>query len=187
MSAAGEVLRLTGKRVGILVEFNFEDVELLYPLYRFREDGATTFTIGNKAGETYKGKYGYPNKCDKSISDVSADDLDALIIPGGFAPDYWRRSPAYCKLVKDSVDKGIPVAAICHGPWMLVSAKVLQGKKATCFMSIKDDISNAGATYVEGQPVVVDGNIITSRTPDDIGYFCKEVTKQLLAQQPQKL
>ncbi len=166
----------------------------------------------------------YPNKSDKAITDVSADDLDCLIIPGGFAPDYWRRHDTFKKLTKDAFEKGIPVAAICHGmydasqrtlflsnaivsctrlfpislspippyfflflhslltgPWMLVSAGVLKGRRATCFVAIKDDVANAGATYVEGEPVVVDGNLITSRTPDDLGAFCRAILKQLLA------
>lgn len=126
-------------------------------------------------------RHSYPNKADKSIDEVKADDIDGLVIPGGFAPDYWRRSDKYKALTKETVEQGKPVAAICHGPWMLVSAKVLKGRKATCFHAIKDDVENAGAEYVEGQPVVVDGNLITSRTPDDLGHFCRAIIKQLKA------
>ena len=164
-------MSLSGKRVAILVEFNYEDTEVWYPLLRFRENKAKTFCVGPKADFVYKSKKGYPVKSDKSIDDVTFKDMDCLIIPGGFAPDYWRRDARFTKLVKDCMDNGVIVASICHGPWLLVSAKVLKGKKATCFISIKDDVINAGATYLD-QEVVVDDNLVTSRTPMDIPAWC---------------
>lgn len=96
--------------------------------------------IGPKAGVKYTGKYGYPALSNKSIDDVKASDLDALVIPGGWAPDYWRRDARFCTLTADMVNANKPVASICHGPWLLISAKVLTNRRATCFYSIKDDV-----------------------------------------------
>ncbi|KAK7088270.1 general stress protein 18-like [Littorina saxatilis] len=166
------------KKVGILLHFNFEEPEVLYPLYRFQEAGYPTVTIGPVKGTTYNGKHSYPVVADMSVTDVKAEDLSALIIPGGWSPDYLRRDPRFVNLVKDVYELGRPVAAICHGPWMFCSARILQGKKATGFVSIKDDMENAGATYVDA-PVVVDGNMITSRTPADLPQFCKATLAQL--------
>jgi len=170
---------LKGVRVGILVEFNVEDTELTYPLYRLREEGCTTFTIGAKKGNEYKGKHGYPIKAEKGYDEVKESDLDVLIIPGGWAPDYWRRNPTLLALTAECVNGGrVVVASICHGPWLLVSAKVLKGRRITCFMAIKDDVINAGAEYVD-QAVVQDGNLITSRCPDDLPIFCKTIITYL--------
>ena len=136
--------RLAGKTVGILAEYNVEDLEFHYPRLRLIEEGATIKIIASSADFKGKGKYGVPVVANTSIADVSEADLDALIIPGGFAPDYWRRDQRYNTLVREVFEAGKPVAAICHGPWMLVSAKILKGKKATCFCSIMDDVINAG-------------------------------------------
>ncbi|KAL8571324.1 hypothetical protein ACOMHN_050574 [Nucella lapillus] len=168
----------SANKVGILVEFNFEDAEVIYPLYRFQEAGYTTITIGPDKETTYKGKHGYPVKSDLAIDEIKAEDLSALIIPGGWAPDYWRRDPRFLDLVKGVHGLGRPVAAICHGPWMFCSCKMLKGKRATSFVAIKDDLENAGAIF-EDSAVVVDGNMITSRTPKDLPEFCKAVLAQL--------
>lgn len=168
----------TNRKVGILVEFNFEEPELLYPLYRFQEAGFTVVTIGPVKDNVYKGKHGYPVKADVSVDDITAKDLAALIIPGGFAPDYWRRDKRFLDLVKEVNALGRPLAAICHGPWMFCSCRILQGKRVTSFVAIKDDVENAGATY-EDAPVVVDGNLITSRLPKDLPEFCKAILAQL--------
>lgn len=165
-------------RIAVLVEFNYEDLEIWYPLLRFREEGFETFTVGPEEGKIYQSKKGYPCKADRCIDNVKPEDLDVLIIPGGFAPDYWRRDKRFVDLVKFTYEQGKPVAAVCHGPWMLCSAKILNGKRATCFYSIKDDVTNAGAIY-EDASVVVDGNLITSRTPNDLPDFCKAILKQL--------
>merc|ERR550534_749946 len=166
------------KTIGILVEFNFEDLELTYPRLRFIEDGHTVYLIGPQANFKYKGKHGYPAKSTHCIDDVTHKDLDALVIPGGWAPDYWRRDERFLKLVRDMVAQKKPVAAICHGPWLLCSADVLKGRKATCFYSIKDDVKNAGATYVD-EPVVIDGPVITSRVPDDLPQMCRAMRVML--------
>ncbi|XP_063419081.1 general stress protein 18-like [Mytilus trossulus] len=166
------------KRVGILTEFNYEDLELWYPYYRLKEEGHETFTIGPEKGKTYNSKHGYPCKAEQGIDDVKHEDLDALIIPGGFAPDYWRRDKRFLDLVRNVYQSGKPTAAICHGAWMFVSAKIIKGKKATCFIACKDDVENAGALY-EDSPVVVDGNMITSRIPQDLPQFMAAIIAQL--------
>ncbi|XP_065831248.1 protein/nucleic acid deglycase 2-like [Oscarella lobularis] len=172
---------MTSKRVAVLVEFNYEDLEVWYPLLRFREElGIETFSVGPEKGKMYQSKKGYPCKSDKSIDEVSAQDIDALIIPGGWAPDYWRRDKRFLDLVTDMFAASKTVAAICHGAWLLCSADVLKGRKATCFHSIKDDVKNAGAVY-EDAAVVVDGNLVTSRVPADLPQFCKAIIAQLKA------
>ena len=171
---------LKGKRAAVLVEQQYQEMEVWYPVYRLREAGCQVTLVGPKAGETYPSKLGYPAKSDKSAEDVRADDFDVVVIPGGFAPDFIRRTPAMIKLVADMADKGKLLAAICHGPWVLCSTKALKGKKATCFFAIKDDMVNAGATFVD-QEVVVDGNVITSRKPDDLPAFAAAILKALEA------
>ncbi|XP_002737725.1 protein/nucleic acid deglycase 2-like [Saccoglossus kowalevskii] len=167
------------KKIGVLVEFNYEDLELWYPLLRFREEGMETITIGPEKDKIYKSKNGYPCKADVDIETVSPADLDALIIPGGWAPDYWRRDKRFVDLVRCMFEAEKPVAAMCHGPWLLISANVLRGRQATCWHSIKDDVTNAGAEYQDAA-VVVDGNLITSRGPNDLPDFCKALLTQLL-------
>ena len=167
-------MELEGKKVGILVEQLYQELELWYPLYRLREAGAEVVVIGPEAGKVYESKCGYPAKSDQAAKDISADDLDALIIPGGYAPDHMRRHPPMVKLVKDMAGQGKVVAAICHAGWMLASAGVLRGKRATCFSAIKDDLTNAGARYEDAE-VVRDGNLITSRKPDDLPAFMRTV------------
>ena len=171
-------MSLEGKRVGILIEDFYQELELWYPLLRLREAGAETFTIGMEAGQVYKSKLGYPAKADYGIGDVAARDLAALVIPGGYAPDHMRRHPTYVNMVREMNVLGKPIAAICHAGWMLCSAGILKNRRATCFFSIKDDLINAGAHYVD-EPVVVDGNLITSRVPDDLPAFCRELLKKL--------
>ena len=167
------------KRVGILTEFNYADIELWYPYYRMKEEGHDVCTIGPEKGKTYNSKNGNPCKAEMGIDEVTANDLDLLIIPGGFAPYYWRRDQRFLKLVQDvnSSDSKL-LASICHGPWVLISAKVIKGKNVTCFSAIKDDVENAGANYSD-EPVVVDGNMITSRLPKDLPFFCKAIIAKL--------
>ena len=169
---------IKGKRAAILVEQQYQEMEVWYPLYRLREAGCQVTLVGPEAGKTYPSKLGYPAKSDKAAEDVRADDFDLLVIPGGFAPDFIRRTPAMIKLVADMADKGKLLAAICHGPWVLCSTKALKGKKATCFFAIKDDVINAGANYVD-EEVVRDGNLITSRKPDDLPAFMQAIIAAL--------
>jgi protease I len=130
--------------------------------------------IGPEAGHSYGSKLGYPVKSDKAAKDVSASDFDLLVIPGGYAPDHMRRCEPMIRLVSTMAEQGKPVAAICHGPWMLCSTQALKGRKATCFFAIKDDVINAGGNYVDAE-VVRDGNIITSRKPDDLPAFMQTI------------
>ncbi|MCS6851542.1 MAG: type 1 glutamine amidotransferase [Gemmataceae bacterium] len=161
---------MQGKRAAVLVEQQYQEMEVWYPVYRLREAGVKVTLVGPEAGQTYPSKCGYPAKSDKAASEVSADDFDMLVIPGGFAPDFLRRHEAVIRLVSSMAEQGKPVAAICHGPWLLCSTQALKGRKATCFFAIKDDVINAGAHYVDAE-VVRDGNIITSRKPDDLPAF----------------
>ena len=165
---------LQGKRAAVLVEQQYQEMEVWYPLYRLREAGCKVTVVGPEAGHTYPSKLGYPAKSEKSANQVRADDFDVLVIPGGFAPDYLRRDEAVLKLASRMAEQGKVVAAICHGPWVLCSTQALKGKRATCFFAIKDDVSNAGATYVDAE-VVRDGNLITSRKPDDLPAFLQAI------------
>ena len=171
-------MELKGRTVAVLVEQQYQEMEVWYPYYRLKEAGATMVMVGPEAGKTYASKLGYPAKSEKAAKDVSASELDGLIIPGGFAPDYFRRDLATVQLVKDVFVRGKVVAAICHGPWLLCSTPALKGKRATCFFSIRDDVTNAGATYVD-EETVVDGNLITARKPDDLPAFTAAVIRAL--------
>ena len=166
-------MEITGKRVAILIEDMYNELEFWYPYYRMKEAGAKVTVVGT-GGKEYHSKAGLPAPGGTPAESVKAADFDAVIVPGGYAPDRMRRSPAMLKLVHDCFVQEKIVAAICHAGWVLVSAQVLKGKKATCFSSIKDDVVNAGATYLD-QEVVRDGNLITSRTPDDLPAFCREI------------
>ena len=167
-------MELTGKRVAVLAEANYEDLELWYPLIRMREAGAEAFVVGTGSAGTYHGKHGVPATVDAEADTVSAGQFDAIIVPGGWAPDRLRRYPSVLNLVKEANDQGKIIGAICHAGWVLVSAQILRGKTMTCVKAIKDDVTNAGATYVD-QEVVRDGNLVTSRTPEDLPAFCREL------------
>ncbi|NOX54976.1 MAG: type 1 glutamine amidotransferase [Planctomycetes bacterium] len=171
---------LEGKRIGILLEQQYQELEVWYPLYRLREAGATVQLIGPEAGKTYPSKLGYPATADRAATECSTDEFDALVIPGGFAPDFMRRTSAMTNLVAEMAAADKPVAAICHGVWMLCSTPALRGRRATSFFAIKDDVTNAGAEWVDAE-VVKDGNIITSRTPDDLPAFMRALIDSLLA------
>src|SRR5262245_17541224 len=176
-------MELKGKRVAVLVEQQYQEMEVWYPVYRLREAGCAVDLIGPEAGHTYPSKLGYPARSDKSVRDVRADDYDGLVIPGGFAPDFIRRTEAMIRFTSEMAERGKVIAAICHGPWVLCSTQALKGKRATCFFAIKDDVSNAGATYVD-EEVVVDGNLITSRKPDDLPAFLSAMVSALKAARP---
>ncbi len=173
-------MELEGKRVAILVDQIYHDLELWYAYYRLKEAGAEVSLVGARAGETYHGKYGCPAVAEYAYGDISADDLDGVIIPGGYAPDHIRRYAMANNLVKDLNLEGKLVAAICHGGWVLCSAGTLEGRRATCFFAIKDDLVNAGAEYLDAE-VVVDGNLVTSRKPDDLPAFCRALIGVLKA------
>lgn len=173
-------MELTGKRVAVLAEDHYENLELWYPVLRLQEAGAQVTIVGPKAGEAYKSKEGYPAKADLSMDDARAADFDAVIVPGGYAPDRMRRHQAMLTLVREAFQSGKIVAAICHAGWVPISAGIVKGKTMTCVSAIKDDVINAGAKYVDRE-VVVDGNLISSRTPPDLPAFCREIVKALSA------
>ncbi|MCL2336294.1 MAG: type 1 glutamine amidotransferase [Firmicutes bacterium] len=159
------------RQIALLVEEAYNEHEFWYPYYRFIEAGFQVDVVGTGRLDTYPGKSGLPAKETLAAVNADAAHYEAVIIPGGFAPDFMRREPAMVKLVRDIFQRGKVVASICHGGWMLASADILRGKKATCFFAIKDDVVNAGAEFLD-QEVVVDGNLVTSRKPDDLPAFC---------------
>jgi len=169
---------LKGKTVAVLVENAFEDLELWYPVIRLREAGAEVHTVGTGSAEEYRGYHGLGCRPDKTVEQVRAADYDGVVIPGGWAPDRLRRYPAVLEFVRAVHDGGKPAAAICHGPSVLISAGLLRGRTVTCVAAIRDDVENAGARYVD-QAVVVDGRIITSRTPADLPDFCRALIAAL--------
>jgi protease I len=169
-----------GKKAAVLVDQLYQEMEVWYPLYRLREAGVDTILVGPEAGATYPSKLGYPAVSDRAAADVSADDFDCLVIPGGYAPDHMRRHKAMVDLVAGACKKGKVVAAICHAGWMLCSANVLRGRRVTSFFAIKDDLVHAGAEWVDAE-VVRDGNLITSRKPDDLPAFMR-TTLQAIAE-----
>ena len=173
-------MTLQGKKIAVLVADLYQEMEVWYPLLRFREDGAETVAVGAEAGKTYLSKKGYPVVADQSLGQVSAENFDAVIVPGGWAPDTLRQDERALKLVREMDQAGKVVAAICHAGWVLASANIVRGRKATCFKAIKDDLIHAGAKYVD-EEVVVDGNLITSRVPADLPAFCREISKALAA------
>ena len=171
-------MTLEGKRVAILAENMYQEMELWVPYYRLKEEGADVKVVGAGGAKTYTSRHGYPVSVDVQAEAVSAVEFDAVVIPGGYAPDMMRRHDAMVRLVREAFHQGKVVAAICHAGWMLASAGILKGRKATSFFAIKDDVANAGATWVD-QEVVVDGTLITSRKPDDLPAFCREIVRAL--------
>jgi protease I len=174
-------MSLKGKKVAVLAENFYDDRELWYPNIRMREEGAEVVVVGPQKGATYKSKYDMPVTADTAAADVNAADFDAVIIPGGYSPDHMRRTPAMVKFVRDAYEQGKVVGAICHAGWMLVSAGVLKGKTVTSFHSIKDDLVAAGAEWVDRE-VVRDGNLVTSRNPNDLPVFCRTIITALAEQ-----
>ncbi len=168
---------IKNKQVVILAADNYQEMELWYPLLRMREAGASVTIAGEKAPHIYRSKLGYEVKTQKEVAGYQ-DAIDALIIPGGYAPDTMRINSDILKLVQELFKQNKCVAAICHAAWVLVSAGVLKDKKTTCYHTIRDDVRNAGAHYLD-EAVVVDGNLITSRQPDDLPLFCQAIIKQL--------
>lgn len=171
-------MSLKGKHVAVMVDQRYQELEVWYPYYRLVEAGAQVLRVGPKAHASYPSKLGYPCDSDVAAADVNGRDFDAVIVPGGWAPDFMRRDPSMVRFLQHAVDADKIIAAICHGGWMLCSTGAVRGKRATCFMAIKDDLINAGADYVD-EEVVVDGKLITSRKPDDLPAFCQAIIQAL--------
>lgn len=165
------------KKVAVLVEDQYQVLEVWYPYLRLREEGIETVLVGTGKKE-YKSKEGYPAREELSIEKAKAEDFACVVIPGGYAPDILRRYAQVNNFVKEMDRKGKVVAGICHGGWVLVSAGILKGRIATSFPAIKDDLLNAGAKFRD-EEVVVDANLITSRNPYDLPAFCREIIKKL--------
>ncbi|MEM1644724.1 MAG: type 1 glutamine amidotransferase domain-containing protein [Ignisphaera sp.] len=195
----GPGTRLKGKKVAIIVANEFEDVELLYPFIRLSEEGAEVIIVPIKKGlhprpadpsKPVTGRYGTPIPLEvfsegeryiiRDLKDIKAEDIDAIIIPGGFSPDALRIDADVLAFVRKVYEQGKIVAAICHGPQVLISAGIIKGKKATAYEAVKDDLINAGAVYLD-VPAVRDGNIITGRVPDDLPEFCQLIIEALLS------
>jgi protease I len=174
-----EKLPLAGQNVLVFAGDIYEDLELWYPKLRLIEAGAKVVVAGDDAGRTYAGKNGYPCVSDAKIADMQSTDFDALVVPGGFMPDKLRRDPKVLQLVREFFDSGKPVAAICHGGWIPISAGIYRGVRVTGSPGIKDDLINAGAIF-ENAAVVVDRNSVSSRKPDDLPDFCRELIRLMV-------
>ena len=169
---------LKGKTIAVLVADAYEDMELWYPVFRLREENAKVWLVGPQGGQTYSSKHGYPARSDQAAMDAVVGEFDAVIIPGGYAPDRMRRDAAMVRFVGDALREGKIVAAICHGASLLCSAGDLAGRRMTSYPSIKDDLINAGADWMD-QEVVCDDNLITSRTPKDLPAFMGAIIEEL--------
>lgn len=169
---------MPGGRIALFVEELYNELEFWYPYYRMIEAGYDVIVVGTGRQESFVSKAGMPVKPHTTAGQVNAAELAAVIIPGGFAPDKMRINPDMLRIVREMHSEGKVVASICHAGWVLISAGILKGKRATGCIMIKDDLVNAGAEYLD-QEVVVDGNLITSRVPDDLPAFCREILKKL--------
>lgn len=175
-------MELSGKRIAVLIDNLYQEMEVWVPYYRLIEAGAECVFAGAEAGRVYLSKHGYPATAERSYANVTVAEFDGVVIPGGYAPDHIRRHARANEFVRDMDGHGKLVASICHGPWVLCSAGILKGRRATCFFGIKDDVMNAGARY-EDSEVVIDGNLVTSRKPEDLPAFCR-ATIQVAVQSP---
>lgn len=189
--------KLSGKKVAIVVAHEFEDIELLYPLLRLSEEGAEIVVVPVREGlhprpwfedKPVTGRFGHtvpiPVMAEGKrytvgrLEELDPDKLDCLLFPGGYSPDVLRLHPATLDLVRACHRRGKLLAAICHGPWVLISAGVMKGRRATGYAAVHDDLVNAGAELVD-VPAVRDGNVITGRVPDDLPEFCQEIIQAL--------
>ena len=171
-------MKLKGRKIAIMLDREYQELEVWYPYYRLKEEGAEIVRVAPQAGQTYPSKLGYPCASDAAASRVRGRDFDAVVVPGGWCPDYMRRDESMIGFIRQCAEAGIVLAAICHGGWMLCCTDALRGRKATSFVAIRHDMMNAGADWVD-QDVVVDGNVITSRKPDDLPAFCNAIIDAL--------
>ena len=166
------------KRILAFVDDVYEDLELLYPKIRLEEEGWKVVVAGPAKGRTYQGKHGYPCRADAAIAEMASGDFDALLIPGGFAPDKLRRDPKVLSLTREFHEQQKPIAFICHAGWICISADILRGRSATSTVGIRDDMRNAGVEWVD-EALVVDGHLISSRTPKDLPVFARALVEKL--------
>ena len=171
-------MKLANKHIAYLIEDGYEDLEFWVPLMRLREEGARVTIVGSRKVERYHGKACLEARPDVAADQVNADDFDAVVVPGGWAPDKLRRYPAVLNLVRGAHQQGKIVAAICHAGSVLISAGIVNGKRATGSTGIKDDLVNAGAVWVD-EPAFRDGNLVWGRVVEDIPDFCRELVKAL--------
>ncbi|MEX0780491.1 MAG: type 1 glutamine amidotransferase domain-containing protein [Balneolales bacterium] len=169
---------LKGKRILMFVADLFEDMELLYPKIRLKEAGAHVVVAGEMQGNAYKGKHGHPCEADEAFVNIRSKDFDALVIPGGFAPDKLRREKKVLDVTRTFHEMGKPIAYICHAGWVPISAGIVKGFRVTSTRAIKDDLVNAGAEWVD-EPLVVDRHHITSRNPGDLPQFCNGIIQMM--------
>ena len=170
--------QLAGKRIAIMLERDYQELEVWYPLYRLKEEGAKVTLVAPAARGVYPSKLGYPCVSDAAAREVRATDFDAVVVPGGWCPDFMRRDDSMIRFIQDAAAAKVVLAAICHGGWMLCCTDALRGRRATSFVAIRHDMINAGADWVD-EECVVDANIITSRKPDDLPAFCQAIIKSL--------
>lgn len=163
---------LQGRKVICLLDDEFEDLELWYPVYRVREEGAEVLFAGPEKGRKHIGKYGVPAVADLAFNEIDGSEIDGLLVPGGWAPDKLRRYPKVLELVREMNDARKPIGQICHAGWVLISAKILEGRRVTSTPGIRDDMENAGASWFD-EAVVVDGNLISARRPPDLPPYAK--------------
>lgn len=190
--------RLAGKKVVMIVAHEFEDIELLYPILRLSEEGADIVVVPVQMGfhprpylegKPITGRFGHPVPIPvmppgrrytvSTIGELKAEEIDCILLPGGFSPDYLRRDRNILALLRQCHEQGKILAAICHAPWVLISAGIMAGRRATGLIAVRDDLINAGAEFVD-LPAVRDGNIITSRAPNDLPEFCREIIEALV-------
>lgn len=162
----------------VLLENGFEDSELIYPYYRLQEAGFDVDLVSEEEDKIYEGKNGVKQRSDKAAEDVDVSDYDVLVIPGGHGPDRMRIKESLVELAKDAVDNGLVIASVCHGAQLLIETGMLEGKKATCWYSVKTDLENAGGEFLD-EEVVVDGKLVTSRHPGDLPAFMRETLNLL--------
>ncbi len=170
--------KLAGKKLLMFVEDLYEDLELWYPRLRMIEEGAEVLVAAPEKGKVYRGKNGYPCRSNAALGDVRAEEINGLIIPGGFAPDKLRRDEIVLGLTRAVHDAGKLVAHICHAGWIPISAGIMKGYRCTSTPGIKDDLVNAGATWVD-EPLVIDRMMVSSRKPDDLPDFCRGILQLL--------
>lgn len=174
------MMQLQGRRVAVLVADGFEDLEFWVPVMRLQEEGATVVILGERAGQRYRGKNGLEAQADASYEETTPDQWDALVVPGGWAPDKLRRSEAVKRLVRELNARGRVIGLICHAGLVAISAGIVRGQRAVGSLGIKDDLINAGAQWVD-EPAFRDGNLVWGRVVADIPAFCRELVRAIAA------